>query len=363
MNNYKALSIAINLLLPFFLYAQKDSIPSIKINRTIIFPVITRSIETSWGFGVAASKTFSIDKKDTLSRTSNIQLVGLYTLKKQFIAALEGSQYFKNESYILNEEITFSSFPDKFWGLGKHSPEKAEESYDFKQYYVNLHLLRNIGKNFFVGSIFELQRLIEVDYKKGGIFDQQQVAGRNKYFVAGLGLSLTYDSRNNAFYSNKGVFAQLYFNHFDKYLGSDFAYTNIVLDVRKYITVKKSVLALQAYSFTNLGDEIPLRSLATLGGTNSMRGFYDGRYRDKQQLVVQGEYRMPLYKRFGAVVFGGVGDVGHTITDFSLGDLKYSYGAGLRFAVNKTEKLNIRVDYGFSSKGTSGLYFQLGEAF
>ena len=123
------------------------------------------------------------------------------------------------------------------------------------------------------------------------------------------------------------------------------------------------MLAFQGYYSGNLGDEIPIRSIATLGGSNRMRGYYEGRFRDKQMLVLQSEARLPVYKRFGAVVFGGLGDVGKTIGDFSLADLKYSYGGGLRFAVNKTEKLNIRIDYGITGNGSSGLYFQLGEAF
>ena len=135
------------------------------------------------------------------------------------------------------------------------------------------------------------------------------------------------------------------------------------MDARKYFSFNKKVLALQGYYSGNFGDEIPIRSIATLGGSNRMRGYYEGRYRDKQVFVFQSEVRLPVYKRFGAVVFGSLGDVGKTINDFSLSDLKYSYGGGLRFAVNKTEKLNIRIDYGIAGNGSSGLYFQLGEAF
>lgn len=343
------------------LAAQNDSTKSKQI---LIFPVLTRSIETSWSFGAAGSSTFKFSKKDTASRTSNLQTIVLYSLKKQFIAAVNGSQYFKNEDYILNEQLSFSSFPDKFWGLGKYSPDSAEESYNFKQYYIYLHLMRHLGNNIYAGILYEFQNVLEVDYKPGGIFDQQKIVGRNGYKISGLGLSLTYDDRNNAFAPDKGNFAQIYFNHFAPGFGSDYAYTNLVIDLRKFISIKKrNVLAMQAYSFSNLGDEVPLRSLATLGGMTSMRGYYDGRYRDKQQLVFQAEWRYRINKRFGAVAFGNFGDVGHGITDFALQDLKYSYGAGLRYAINKSEKLNIRLDYGKGIGNNQGFYFELGEAF
>ncbi len=342
----------------------KDTVKVGKKRQILIFPIIAKSIETSWSLGVASSATFRMNKQDTISRTSNLQLLALYSLNKQFIAAINGTQYFKNEEYILNEQISYSSFPDNFWGLGKNATESAKEAYNFRQYYVDGHLQRNLGNKLFLGLIFELQNVLEVDYKAGGLFDQQQVVGRYGYKVAGLGLSFTYDDRKDAFAPAKGSFAQIYFNHFDKYLSSDFVYTNLVVDIRKYIPIKnKNVLALQFYSFSNLGNEVPLRSLASFGGSNSMRGFYDGRFRDKQQLVLQSEYRLSLYKRFGAVAFVGMGDVGHTIIDFGFKDLKYTYGAGLRYSINKSEKLNLRIDYGFNNLGGSGLYFQLGEAF
>jgi outer membrane protein assembly factor BamA len=341
--------------------AQRDSVRS---GQILLFPVLTRSIETSWSFGVAGSSTFRFSKNDTASRTSNLQAIMLYSLKKQFVAAINGAQYFKNEQYILNEQISYSSFPDKFWGLGKHSADSAEEDYNFKQYYIYLHLMRHLGNNIYLGMLYEFQNLMEVDYKKGGVFDQQQIVGRNPYKISGMGLSLTYDNRNNAFSPNKGNFAQVYFNHFDKAIGSDFSYTNLVIDLRKYFPIgKKNVLALQAYSFSNMGNEVPLRSLATLGGMSSMRGYYDGRYRDKQQLVFQSEFRHSFNKRFGVVGFGNFGDVGHNISDFALRDLKYTYGAGLRYAINKSERLNIRLDYGIGPGKNHGLYFELGEAF
>jgi len=179
-----------------------------------------------------------------------------------------------------------------------------------------------------------------------------------------LGASFTYDTRNDAFAPDKGVFLQGYFNHFAPIFGSDFQYTNYVLDVRSFIrTYKRQVLALQAYAFVNSGT-VPLRSLASFGGASSMRGYYDGRYRDKDQVVLQAEYRLPVYKRLGAVVFGGIGNVSHDYDYLSMVALKYSYGGGLRIALTSSEKLNLRLDYGIAAGGRSkGLYFQLGEAF
>lgn len=341
------------------LYAQKDSS---KHKHLLVLPVIARSIETGWSFGSVVALTFRLNPRDTVSRTSNMQMLALYSTKKQLVAAINGAQYFNKEKYILNEQISFSSYPDKFWGLGKNTADADEEPYKFKQYYIYLHLLRKIAPNFFAGLLFENQKVWEINYLAGGKFDQQQVAGRTDYHVSGLGGSLTWDKRNNAFAPDKGFFYQFSLNHFSKFMGSEYVYTNYVFDLRKYVAVRKSVLAFQLFSFNNTG-EVPIRSLASFGGANRMRGYYDGRYKDKNQLILQTEYRFPLIKRLSAVFFGGTGTVGSGFSDYSLSDLKYSYGGGLRFAVNKKEKLNIRIDYGIGQGKNNGFYLQIGEAF
>ncbi|MCK9403352.1 MAG: outer membrane protein assembly factor [Chitinophagaceae bacterium] len=342
------------------IYAQNDSG---KPKHLMVFPVVARSIETGWSFGTAGSYTFHLSKQDTVSRTSNLQLLLLYSAKKQLVTAINGSQYFDKEKYIVNEQISFSSYPDKFWGIGTHTPDNAEEPYQFKQYYVYLHVLRKLAPHLFAGLLFEMQKVWKVTYQAGGLFEQLKVPGRDGYLIAGLGASLTYDKRNNAFAPDNGVFCQFSFNHFDKILGSQFNYTNFVLDLRKYFPIfSKQVLALQFFSFNNTG-EVPVRSLASFGGANKMRGYYEGRYKDMNQLVIQGEYRFPVYKRFSAVAFAGGGNVSNQLRDYSLNDFKFSYGGGIRFALNKKEKLNLRIDYGIGQGKNNGFYLQLGEVF
>lgn len=333
--------------------------------HVLILPIVARSIETDWSVGLAGSFTFRFNRLDTVSRTSNAQTLALYSLRKQFVTAINGTTYFSGERYILNYQMSYSFFPDKFWGLGKDAPDLNEESYTFRQYYVYLHLQRKLKNRFFLGALYEYQRLLAVEHTIGGLFEQQNVVGRDPYHISGAGLSLTYDTRNNAFAPDQGTLGQFYFNHFDPIVGSSFRYTAYAIDLRRFIRLYgNQVLALQAYAQFNSGD-VPLRSLASFGGSNSMRGFYDGRFRSKNQVVLQAEYRVPLFWRIGAVGFFGIGNVGNRVAEINFRDIKYSYGGGLRIALNQKERLNLRVDYGwgYGNSLSHGLYFQLGEAF
>jgi outer membrane protein assembly factor BamA len=351
----------LSLLLVFsacnHVYAQKDS------SGFVVFPILARSIETGWSIGAAASSTFHFKDKEHAARTSNIQAISIYSSHRQFVAAINGSIYWPSEKFILNQQLSYSYFPDKFWGLGKFAPDSNEESYSYHQYYIYLHPQLLLSKNLFLGVLYEYQNVADVKYDSGGLFDKENILGRKGYHVSGLGLSLTYDNRNNAFSPDRGVLMEFSFNHFAPFFASNYTYTNFVLDLRKFIAIyKQQVLAFQAYVFLNAGD-VPLRSLASLGGANEMRGYYAGRYRDKDMYIFQGEYRMPLFWRIGLAGFGGIGNVADDLSGMNFKELKYSCGLGLRFAINKAEKLNFRLDYGVGGGQSSGFYLQLGEAF
>ncbi len=94
-----------------------------------------------------------------------------------------------------------------------------------------------------------------------------------------------------------------------------------------------------------------------------MRGYYEGRYRDKFLMLMQLEYRHMFAKRFGFAVFGGAGNVSEDMLSYNLKDIKYNYGGGLRFRFNEEEKVNLRVDIGIGADGNSGIYFGIEEAF
>ncbi len=107
---------------------------------------------------------------------------------------------------------------------------------------------------------------------------------------------------------------------------------------------------------------MPLIELGGLGGNELMRGYYEGRYLDRNLLAGQVEYRLPLTGRLGLAFFTGAGQVAPRIAAFRLARFKPSLGAGIRFKIVKEENLNLRFDYGIG-RGTNNYYFNLAEAF
>jgi hypothetical protein len=347
---------------------KKDSLNKKGQQKKIFgFPAVIYSPETTFSFGGAGTYYFKIGHAPDV-RTSFVQALALYSLRGQAVLGAESTIFFRNEKYILKSHVSASHFPDRFWGLGNDSKDESLEKYTISQFYIYPQLLRKVYKKFFAGISYEIQNVFSVEYGKdlplgNSLFDIQNVDGRKGSLISGIGFVALLDTRNSTFSPDKGFYFSYTFNDFHPHVGSDFSYTNHFVDVRKYVKVGKAqVLAFQLINNFNDGD-VPIRSLANIGSSSMLRGYYDGRYTDKNLFGIQSEYRFPLVGRFGMVAFAAVGRVGPTVSDiYSFQHLKSSFGAGLRYAIDKKEKLNLRLDFGVGNNST-GFYFNLTEAF
>ncbi|MBO9702792.1 MAG: BamA/TamA family outer membrane protein [Sporocytophaga sp.] len=340
---------------------QDSALVPRKKRAFLVLPLVINTPETKFGGGALGTVIFKIGK-DTAVRSSNVQSFIIYTQRKQIIIESGGGLFFKKENYIIKWFGTYSYFPDRFYGLGNNTPKSNMETYTYRQIYLTSQYMRKIYKKLYGGFDYELQDVLSLDYEPGGLFDQENILGKNGGTGSGLGPLIAWDNRNNAFYPTKGAYLQVSYVFFRNIFGSNFKFQTNFFDFRKFIKLGgQNVLALQLFSQITAGD-VPVRNLAYIGGPFIMRGYYLGRYRDNNAIAVQSEYRMRIWRRFGAVAFAGLGEVSQRLKDYSIDGLKYSLGAGIRFAIVPKESINLRVDFAIG-KNSSGFYLYLTEAF
>jgi hypothetical protein len=368
------LAVMVFLVTPFLLYSQNEAGKEViypiakkktkRSERFVAFPVVVKSPEYLWGAGGAGTYFFRVGK-DSLTRTSSFKAVTFATLRKQAVVACEGYVFFPGEHFILYINTSTSRFPDKFWGLGNETPSSNLEKYAISQYNVSTRLNRKLFSDFYAGIGYDFQNVFKFDYDHSGasLFDLENIVGRDGGKVSGAGYLLAWDSRNDAFSPAKGFYIQYYHGFFGKKIGSDFNFKTFTLDVRKYFRLKKEVVLAFQGNFIGSKGNVPVRNLSNIGSNSYMRGYYEGRYTDKDLLAFQSEVRYKVYKRFGMATFGGLGKVAGRFADLlNFRNLKPSYGLGIRYALKPKEKLNLRVDSGFGKK-SHGSYINLGEAF
>jgi hemolysin activation/secretion protein len=146
-------------------------------------------------------------------------------------------------------------------------------------------------------------------------------------------------------------------------VGSDYDYDIYEFDQRNYLALgRRLVLAFEGYGRWARGGFVPLDDLSALGGATRLRGFFEGRYRDRLYLMSQLELRVHVAWRLSAAPFVAIGDVYSRFASVTLDSFKPAGGLGLRVNIKRERQLNVRLDFAMSST-SSGLYLGLGEAF
>ena len=333
-----------------------------KTSGLAFLPVVYYTPETKWAYGGGGLYYYRLTKDKTVTRPSNIAFIAVHTQRKQTNVEMNPDFYLSKGLHVL-AKIQYSDFPDQFYGIGKGTTEDMKESFTTRFWKLSVEALKRINGPLNMGFqyFFDTTKMKEVT--PGGLLDSALIPGSAGGTVSGLGYFMTYDSRNSIFYPTGGSFHQFSAMVFGGALGSDFAFNRYYLELRKYVRLSSSrCLAFQTRFLFQTGNP-PFWRLGLLGGQESMRGYYLGRYRDKNMITLQAEYRwVPVFWRIGLAAFAGLGDVAATRSGFDLGSFKYTYGLGLRFVVDPKQQLHIRLDIGFG-KETSGIYFTAGEAF
>lgn len=332
--------------------------------RVIAAPIIFYTPETRLAFGAAGSLVFRLAGCDKETRPSAISSVFIYTQEKQFQAQLNTKLYLKNNDYRLELEVKADKYPNKFYGIGGNTLEENEELYTSKSTNLFFSLQKRLAKGFNAGILFHLNRWDIVETEAAGLLSSGLITGSSEGTMSGVGVLVNRDTRDSLYFPVKGDFFTLEARFYPKFLGSTFGFNTFTIDLRKYFPVfSDHVVAFQSLLKVQGGD-VPFLHLARMGGQYTMRGYYDGRFRDKNLLVFQAEYRMPIFWRFGVVGFAGLGNVAPKFSQLtsSLDQMKSSYGFGIRFLFDKKEKIWLRFDLAFG-EGVSGFYFSIFEAF
>ncbi|MHB8207563.1 BamA/TamA family outer membrane protein [Mucilaginibacter sp.] len=351
------------------MYLDKDST---KKSNFVVVPALASSPETGFEFGGASLFSFYTDTvRRSITRVSNLYGYASLTTKGQEKVSLNASYWEPQNTWHYTANISFYNFPFDFYGVGNNTKKANEELVDEKRTRIVITAQKLISQYFYAGLNMGGFKY----YYYSGTPNQNQEFKNDPNIQDESGGSnliagpiLTFDNRNNNTYTTKGFMLNANLNGIQG-IYSNSSYTGGFLNIdysQFFLLQKKLVLGLNAKEQSLLGGRSPFYLLPQLGNDALMRGYYTGRYRDRNLLAGQAELRYRLSERFGVVGFLGTGEVANNA--FSASQLKPNYGGGLRYFFDIEKGLSIRADYGFGEKpaGESreqGFYIALGEAF
>lgn len=394
---------------------------------TIVLPFIGYNPFLGLAIGAGGNISFRLGDKKT-TRISNIVPSYTWTTENQNIARMNSSIYTRDEKFYIFSSMLWSVAPQNTYGIGSATPEEWKTSVTpstlrfigrvYRKVYKKLYA----GINYNVDSKYEIhnetaegiQKVIhngtssdgiqsEIDSKYNGLtsfwesenvdqsgfksdydggmgatdlqqkyyytpFDQNYYATGtgDKYLISGLGVNVMWDTRDNVNSAFKGTYINFMANFYGDWIGSDYNFTNIYLDMRHYFQLSQNnrqILGIWGLANLTTGNA-PYLNLPRIGGDDwfaSGRGYTAGRYVGKDLLYLEAEYRINIYKWFGMTCFLNV--TGTNNRDGNFEEAIPGAGIGFRLKAIKATRTNIAIDIGAGKDGSSGVYMRFIEAF
>src|SRR5690606_35972166 len=127
-------------------------------------------------------------------------------------------------------------------------PRDYVESYGLEFPRLRFTALRRLTRNFFAGPRYVFDSFSLFDLEPRGLFANGMVAGAEGGTVSGPGIVFMFDSRDNIFYPDKGIWSELVVFRSDKVFGASSEFTRVAFDLSHYVGWKKNVLAFNLYS-------------------------------------------------------------------------------------------------------------------
>ncbi len=279
----------------------------------------------------------------------------------------------RRSNVILFADFEHHRYPqERFWGLGSDS-EPANRS----NYRINTSSYSLIGGYKFNRWIAAAAGagLLKSDLGAGTdsrfpttqeLFDDTSAPGLDRqpdFFRLASVLYFNYqDTPGNP---HRGGIIGLFFFRYDELHGNEFDFNRFAFDARHYIPLgsKQRTLALRLLALKDQPDEgsrIPFYLMNTLGGSQTLRGFHDFRFRDANLFQISAEYRWEPAPALEFALYYDTGKVYGHDRSFDFKSLRKDFGIGIR--VKGPTGTFLRLDISKSDEGRR-LQFAFGPSF
>jgi len=162
-------------------------------------------------------------------------------------------------------------------------------------------------------------------------------------------MSVTADTRDSRSHpAHGGVYRGAMTTYRDQAAGA-FSFERYEAEATHFVDLFSEKLVLAGHgwivgSATAEGHMIPFYLMPSLGGHNSLRGYTDYRFHDRNLLLVNGEVRVALIQHLDLAAFADAGNVAATVGALNLD--KRDYGFGLRMHTYRATFARLDVAHG-----------------
>lgn len=318
--------------------------------------------ELGLGIGTAVVGMYRPDATDHVSQNSTVSLSGYVTSTGALGLTFQNYSFFADDQWRFFADGALANTPTYYWGQGfraaKHNHNRQQ--YTSRAFSLKPSLQYRIAPATYLGAGWSVASEHAADIHRKSRGTLENAPQGVSVFSSGASVNLTYDTRDFVPNPQHGQLINLRYTLYSPALGGDSRFNEYETRYSLYHPLSaKSVLAWEVDGHFTQGN-VPWNMLPELGSSQRMRGYYEGRYRDRNVASTQVEYRRKLAWRHGIVGWLGAGTMSPSVHQLGQSTWLPSVGVGYRFEFKPG--MNVRLDYGVG-RSSSGFYFQVGEAF
>jgi len=329
----------------------------------IVAPIPFKNSQIGWG-GVLMLGLIHRFEADTTIKPSTGAVMGLASENGSWgVMGLEIAR-FKRDTWRARFVAGYLDLKYDFYGVGIDAGEAGRSvPLDQTLFMAAGVVMRRVVSDLYLGASITFMQTDVALRDTTGLAELPFVPDQSRANLLAPGLVAEFDSRNDDYWPYRGSLAQAKGNFFVTNTGESGTFQRYAAAWSWYNGLRGRTLVL----VTNVnvcaapGDP-PFYGLCSLGMPRfALRGYTQGRYRDRYANVVQAELRGHTAGRFGATLFGGFGQVADGIGDITNAKVLPAGGVGLRFQLARKFPMHMRLDYAWGRDGGL-LYFAVGEA-
>ena len=330
----------------------------------LLVPIPFKNTQVGWGLALMAGAIHRFDP-DTTLKPSTGMAGGFYTENGSWgLMAVEMARL-QGDAWRLRAMLSHFSVRYDFYGVGEDAGE-AGRSIPLQQEmdFVYVSALRRLAPRFYLGpTVLWMRTSVELREPPGSAIEPLPEDLARSDLVA-PGIDGEFDSRDDDYWPTSGSYAKLRGSFYSDALGSSRTFQRYLAAWSWYSRTPavRTILAANVNVAGAAGD-VPFYALPSIGaGRFPLRGYTQGRYRDRVMTTVQVEVRHHLENRLGATAFAGFGQVAPDAGAIFEAQVLAAGGLGVRYQLARQYPMHMRLDYAWGRDG--GLfYFSVGEAF
>lgn len=336
-----------------------------------VVPAVGYSLSSGFAVDVTANVAFYTNNNHR-QNLSEMDVEAVYDTKIQKILISRATIWGTDNNYKFVTDLRLEKYPVSTYGLGAGTSAAKEDPLVYSYIRSYLTAYRKIIPDFYIGLGYNLDyhfNITEAGNADKTISDFDVYGRTTSSTSSGAVINLLFDNRRNPINPLNGGYASILYRDNRTVLGSDNHWTELQFDFRRYFRLSdrsNNILAFwTVWEFTS--GYAPYLDLPNTGSdmyNNGGRGYAEQRFRGKNMLYLEGEYRFGITKNglLGGVLFSNA----QSYTEFKSNRFEKvspAVGTGLRVKVNKHSNTNVCIDYAAGLYGSHGIFVNLGEVF